>query len=116
MCRALVCGGRDYTDRAALFRSLDELHAQRHFTLIIHGDATGADRLAGQWARLTGVPEDANPPKGVRFGTAAVFSARNTRMLLKNPDVVIAFPGGPGTRNMIVQAELSGIEVVRIGR
>jgi hypothetical protein len=49
----LVCGGQDFTDYALLCRTLDGLFAASTLpsdTVIIHGDALGADRLAGQWA------------------------------------------------------------------
>ncbi len=37
---------------------------------------------------------------------------RNREMLLKEvPDLVIAFPGGPGTRGMIAFAEKQGVPV-----
>lgn len=112
--RALVCGGRRLTDRHFVFENLDALHAKYRFTVIIHGDQDGADKLAGAWARLNGIDEDATPAGGTRFGHGAVFAARNTRMLLKRPEIVIAFPGGVGTLNMITQAELAGLPIKRV--
>ena len=49
--RVLITGGRSFDDRTLLFETLDRLHAIHEFTLLIHGDARGADRLGGEWAR-----------------------------------------------------------------
>ena len=41
--KVLVCGGRDYADRDHLNNTLDYLHQQHNFTLLIQGAARGAD-------------------------------------------------------------------------
>lgn len=56
LIRLLVCGGRDFTDRAAAFAAIDRVHAERGVALLIHGAARGADTLAGEWAEARGVP------------------------------------------------------------
>ena len=48
--RILITGSRDFANRELLFLTLDRLHEEHGFTLLIHGDAQGADRLAGEWA------------------------------------------------------------------
>lgn len=53
--KLLVTGGRDFADEAMVKRVLDSLHAKYNFTLLIHGDASGLDRLAGAWAHETGI-------------------------------------------------------------
>src|SRR5437879_5207871 len=45
LMRMLVTGGRDFSDREFLFDALDRLHAAHGFTVLIHGDENGADRL-----------------------------------------------------------------------
>jgi hypothetical protein len=46
----LVCGGRNYSDRARVFRELDRLESERgRIRGLIHGLATGADALARAW-------------------------------------------------------------------
>lgn len=32
-----VCGGRDYSDSARVFQSLDRVHAKRRITILVHG-------------------------------------------------------------------------------
>ena len=36
-------------------------------------------------------------------------------MLNQKPDVVLAFPGGRGTADMIARAEQAGVEIVKVG-
>ncbi len=49
--KILVCGGRDYSDQAATWAALDKVHKKHGITLVIDGDASGADRHAFQWAQ-----------------------------------------------------------------
>ncbi len=59
--RVLVCGGRDFFDAARVCSVLDYYHSQRPFSVVIHGNAPGADRSAGDWATSRGVPVQAFP-------------------------------------------------------
>src|SRR5215472_6858890 len=112
MIRVLVCGGRDFDDRAALETALDRLHAQRRFTLLIAGGARGADTMAEQWARDRGIRTRIYMARWNIYGRAA-GPIRNARMLRKGrPDLVVAFPGGKGTAGMVALARDAGVEVV----
>jgi hypothetical protein len=124
----LVCGGRTFGRPAFLFRTLDQLHAERNFRGFIQGGATGADDLAKRWARTH--PEikrwqckadwlDLSHPDAVlrTRSDGTVYDAmaghrRNARMLTWGPDVVVAFPGGTGTADMVKQARAAGVEVL----
>jgi predicted Rossmann-fold nucleotide-binding protein len=117
--RILVCGGRGYQDKETVWRTLDRLHAERGIAAIIHGAATGADLLAAEWAwergKTAGVLACSYPADWQKYGRAA-GPIRNTEMLLKSrPDGVVAFPGGPGTRDCIRRAEAAGLKVWRVG-
>ena len=48
--KVIVCGGRNYSDRKRVFTTLDALHAETPITVLMHGDARGADALADDWA------------------------------------------------------------------
>lgn len=110
----LVCGGRDYDDEARLFSILDVAHAANPIKLLVHGGASGADDLAGRWARNAGVPWKGYPAYWRSEGKAA-GPKRNQRMLDEaQPDLVIAFPGGAGTADMIKRAEAAYVPVVRV--
>ena len=56
--RVLVCGGRDFDDVGLMISVLDRLHTEKPFTVLIHGNARGADRMADAWARCRGVPRE----------------------------------------------------------
>jgi YspA, cpYpsA-related SLOG family len=132
--RILVCGGRAFgvipddcpddqrelqseraqSEQRHLFDVLDRLNAERNFVLLIHGDARGADRLAGEWAQQRGVPVHAFPADWDKHRRAA-GPIRNKQMLDEGrPDLVVAFPGGRGTNNMVRQARAAGVEIVEI--
>lgn len=124
--RVLVCGGRRYGycspdatpaqvakarwERDVLVRVLDASGA----TTIIHGEASGADSLAGAWAAEHGIPCLPFPADWKTHGKAA-GPIRNQSMIDNAaPDVVIAFPGGHGTRDMKRRARKAGIPVVPV--
>ncbi len=109
--RVLVCGGRDYADEAAVFAVLDLLHAERPISVLIHGAARGADTLAASWARRRGIQGQAFPANWRKHGKAA-GPVRNAQMLEEGqPVLVVAFPGGRGTADMVAQAWWAGVEV-----
>ena len=111
--RILVCGGRDFADKAAITNYLFRLDDERKITSIIHGGATGADTLAGKTAQLLQVPCTVYRANWKRDGKAA-GPIRNQRMLDEGkPDLVVAFPGGRGTADMIRRAETQGVPVER---
>ena len=112
--RVLVCGGRDFADEAFLRETLDRLHASYGFTVLIEGDARGADRMAGAWAEAKGIEHLAFPANWSEHGRDAAL-IRNERMLREGkPDLVIAFPGGGGTGHTCHMAEQMGVPVVRV--
>ena len=55
--RILVCGGRAFDGRDQMHAALDAMAEIVRIDAVIHGDAIGADRFAGEWARLRGIEE-----------------------------------------------------------
>ena len=111
MTRVLVCGGRDYINYDVMTRVLDATDATTPFTVLIYGMARGADTLAAMWATSRGIPRLGYPANWERDGRGA-GPIRNRLMLEKGkPDVVIAFPGGRGTADMVRQAKAAGVLV-----
>ena len=108
--RVLVCGGRDYADADYLRCVLSELPV----TVLIEGEAPGADTLARLWAQRRGILIDRYPADWDRYGKAA-GPIRNQQMLDEGkPDLVVAFPGGHGTADMVRRARAAGIAVTEI--
>ena len=111
--RIIVCGGRglEWSEWATTaHRILDEIGP----SLVAQGGADGADMLARDWARRTGtclVTFEAPWP----FFLKAAGPIRNGWMLeVIKPDLVLAFPGGKGTADMIEKAERAGVPVRRV--
>lgn len=111
----LICGGRHYAGPVA--KVLYDLVAERDARpdLVIHGNAPGADTLGGKWAYRNGIKQRIFQADWIEHGRAA-GPIRNQRMIDEGkPDLVIAFPGGRGTADMVRRARKAGIEVVEIG-
>lgn len=117
---------------------------KRRLMVVIHGGASGADHHAGQWCRGFSVPaadyvadsrdgpvieqvfpanwtDLTTPPVIIRYRrngeayNAAAGGIRNQRMLDEGkPDLVLAFPGGKGTADMVRRARKAGVPVREI--
>lgn len=116
MIRVLVCGGRDYTDRAKVNAFLDNLWVLNGDLAIIEGEAPGADSFARDWAILHGQELHPFPALWDRYGKAA-GPIRNQQMLDEGqPDLVAFFHAdlerSKGTRDMVKRAERRGILIV----
>jgi len=110
--RVLVCGGRDYSDEFAVFGALDALRRRHGRLTIIQGGAPGADALARKWASIQTSTHLINEPADWEAHGRAAGPIRNQRMLDEHkPDLVLAFPGGRGTADMVRRAKAAGVKV-----
>jgi hypothetical protein len=110
--RVLVTGARTWTDPEPIRRELARLPAG---SVVIHGDARGADRLAGALAAELGLEVLACPAEWRRYGRAAGL-VRNRAMLKEHrPQLVLAFhpalEKARGTKHMVELARKSGVAV-----
>ena len=120
----LVCGGRDcsrtdvwnWLERNA---HLEIAHAMGRYSSVtlktlIHGGARGADEGAAAWGRSEGIKVIDYPANWRKHGARAA-PIRNQRMIDEGkPDIVIAFPGGKGTFEMLRRAEAAGIPIIKV--
>ena len=112
--RVLVCGGRTFNDSNLAFETLDEICKDARATVIIHGGALGADELAKEWAIVNWASWISFPADWEAHGRAA-GPIRNQAMLDEGkPDLVIAFPGGRGTADMVRRARGAGVKVIEV--
>jgi predicted Rossmann-fold nucleotide-binding protein len=112
--RVLVCGGREFTDRQLLNETLNRLRQERGVALVMAGGARGADSMAEWWARDVGLPCDVYQADWAGLGRKA-GPIRNQRMLDEGkPDLVVAFPGGRGTADMVRRGREAGVEVIEV--
>lgn len=114
--RVLVTGGRAYTDKACVWRTLDEVDRARRIDKLIEGGAEGADRFAHEWwVERRGTKPWTFEAKWDQQGPAA-GPIRNKRMLnIAKPHLVLAFPGYIGTPHMCMIAAQRGVEVRKVG-
>lgn len=110
----IVCGGRRFHDSGLLGRTLDAVHAKHRITCLIEGGAGGCDALAYGWACGKPISTVRMSANWAKHGPSA-GPIRNQDMLRCKPDLVVAFPGGLGTANMMEIARRAGIEVMEVG-
>jgi len=111
--RVIVCGGRNFDDFYSLAMALNTIHLITPITEVIEGGAKGADLLANVWATFKGIKVTTVRAEWEKYGKKAGM-VRNAQMAEMKPDAVIAFPGGVGTKNMIYQAKIRGIQVCEV--
>jgi hypothetical protein len=112
--RVAVTGGRLFRDVQFVCDILDQFHIEVGIDALIEGEADGLDLIARAWAEWVGVPVDPYPANWDRYDNFA-GSVRNTQMIREGkPDIVIAFKGGKGTRDMRYKTEAAGILLLRV--
>lgn len=132
--RILVCGGRKFgqvsldippenlaeavhnaqVEQAFLAATLTKIKERADIEVLIEGNAKGADKLAGKWADENHVAHLTYPADWDKHKKAA-GAIRNQQMLDEGkPTLVIAFPGGDGTKDMVRRAKKAGLPVYEV--
>jgi len=110
MKRILVCGGRTYNNEAFLFSVLDRALLDFGSICIIQGGAKGADLLSKKWAKLHEIACFQCDANWDCYDNKA-GSIRNQWMLeFARPDMILAFPGGAGTADMVRRGKAAKVE------
>lgn len=112
--RVLVCGDRDWLNKALVKKKLEELKGK--IEVVIEGEARGADTCGRIAAQELGIPVLKFPADWKKHGKAA-GPIRNNQMLKEGePDLVLAFHSNieesKGTKHMVKIARKAGIEVI----
>jgi hypothetical protein len=108
--RVLVCGSRGWTDRESIRKAILSSGA----TIILQGEAIGADTIAKEIADELGIEVESYSADWGRYGRGAGL-IRNQEMLdAGKPDLVLAFHlnNSRGTRDMIRRAREAEIDVI----
>lgn len=100
-------------DTDTCFAVLDAVHKQTPITCVVHGAASGADMMGERWAYQRRIPSEAHHAQWKEHGRKA-GPMRNTEMLCSGADMVVAFPGGRGTADMVRQARKAGVPVYEV--
>lgn len=114
--RVLVCGGRDFYDWEFFSYSLQKLldYIDPNELTIISGAAKGADTLALRFAYECRCQIKEYPADWKKYGRKA-GPIRNQQMLDEGkPDLVVAFPGGRGTADMIKRSKTANVPVIEV--
>lgn len=110
--KILCCGDRNWTNKGRIYEILQTYPTT---TIIIHGNATGADTLCKEVAESLGMIVISVPANWNKYGKAA-GPIRNKEMLDMVPEEVIAFhndiKNSRGTKNCITQARQRGIRTI----
>jgi hypothetical protein len=117
--RILVTGGRTYSDRKAVARALRHLADNYVFGakpaefVLVHGNGTGADKLAAYEAEQLGWRTEAHPADwGLHRDAAGPI--RNKHMVSLGAHYCLVFPGGKGTKNCRRLALTAHIPVIDV--
>mgnify|MGYP003332742136 FL=1 len=115
--RLLICGDREWSDLDLMKEFIDSLPAD---TIIIEGDARGADKMAGALAQQRGLQIEVYPAQWEMYGRRA-GPLRNQQMLDEGkPDEVVYchdnLEHSKGTKDMVTRARKSGLPVSRLRR
>lgn len=118
--KVLVCGSRKWTRRGPVERELRKLLPG---TIIVHGNAPGADSVGNDVAVDLGFEVRRYPADWTKHGRKAAGPIRNSEMLKKEHlpaepiDLVLAFSDdfsqkyAPGTNDMMRKSRAVGIHV-----
>ena len=113
MIRVCICGGRKYSHKEKVYKILDKLLTIRSDFVIITGGCTGADSHAIEWAKEHGQEYETYYADWKKHKRAA-GPIRNRQMLGLGIQLLIAFPGNNGTKDMIDICKKAGVKVLKV--
>lgn len=112
--RILVTGSRDWVDESVIYDALLEAveNVSEDVVLVSGACPTGADRIAEMFAESQGWTVERHFADWETHGRKA-GPIRNSQMVRKGADIVIAFPLGEsrGTRGCVKMAEKARLEI-----
>ena len=111
----IICGGRDFADNEVFNSAMGDLIRLKGVPGdVVQGGASGADDMAKAWADRHAIGSWTVPADWQKHGRAA-GPIRNQAMLDKYAvALVVAFPGGRGTADMVRRSRDAGVDVAEI--
>lgn len=112
--RVIVAGSTTWADAEAIRRELAKLPLG---VIVVHGDAPGADALAGQVAQELGIVVEAmnkNEQDYAKYKRGA-WKALNERMIASGAELVLVFHpdinASHGSKHLVTLARAASVEV-----
>ena len=111
----IICGGRDFANQEMFNAAMEHLTVKRGMPrCVVNGGARGADMMARHWGERHALIVKTEEAKWLEFGKAA-GPIRNQVMLDKySPDLIVAFPGGPGTADMVKRGRAADVQIAEV--
>ena len=100
MTKIGVTGGRNYKDKLWVFHIMDYVYRNTEDMFLIVGDAAGVDEFCRAWAKYRCIPHEIFEANWTKYGRSA-GPLRNKAMRDSGIELLIAFEGGIGTKNMV---------------
>lgn len=110
----LICGDRNWTEYYPIKREIVGHNLDPKKDVIMHGNCSGADRIAGEIGMANGFTVKVFGAQWHIYGAGA-GPRRNVQMLEQKPDLVLAFHPNigisKGTSHMVNIARAAGVKV-----
>lgn len=104
-----VTGGRDFANWHLVTHVLRQMPAD---ATLVHGGARGADSLCAEWwGDVQGRCVEPHAADWAKHGKGAGV-VRNQEMVDSGLDLLVAFPGGKGTADMVARCQKAGVRVL----
>jgi hypothetical protein len=116
--RVLLSGSQEWTDMMAVWKVLDEIHAEHPNMRLMHGKCEkGVDHFGELWADARGVPVERYPANTADLGNFG-FLVRNGVMVETMPDVFVGLclNYSAGTMDCARRAREVGIYISPLSR
>lgn len=101
--RVGIVGSRSFNDKELMYNYLNS--KKQYISMVVSGNAEGADKMGQQWALENELDTLIIPPKWKEHGKGAAF--RRNKQIVENSDYIIAFHDGvsKGTLNTLEWAK-----------
>jgi hypothetical protein len=113
--KVLVSGSRDIDDNAVVYDAI--INSPWEPSVLIHGDASGVDKIADRYARLHKIDTDVHPvPEWVWEKVGRKAGPMRNDYMVQQADALVAVWDGEssGTKDAMQQAESEGLPVYKV--
>jgi len=113
--KVLVSGSRDIEEKSVVYDAI--INAPWRPDEIVHGDASGVDKIADRYARMHSIDRDVHPiPEWIWDKIGPKAGPMRNDYMVRQADALIAVWDGEssGTRDAMQQAESEGLPVYKV--